>query len=134
MIDLSFELEGDRIPLDYGYALFSALTRVVPRLHGDLRVGVHPIRGVRQEPRVLTLVTASRLRLRLPPRTLSRTSAWPGRSSTWRASAYGSESPAWSRSFPRHRWPHGLSRSKARRTSIPSARQSGASWPRSRSP
>jgi CRISPR-associated protein Cas6 len=70
MIDLSFELEGDRIPLDYGYALFSALSRVVPKLHGDLRVGVHPIRGVRQEPRVLTLVAASRLRLRLPPEDL----------------------------------------------------------------
>ncbi|HEX8200170.1 MAG TPA: type I-MYXAN CRISPR-associated protein Cas6/Cmx6 [Isosphaeraceae bacterium] len=70
MIDLSFELEGDRIPLDYGYALFSALSRVVPRLHGDLRVGVHPIRGVRREPRVLTLVPASRLRLRLPPEDL----------------------------------------------------------------
>jgi CRISPR-associated protein Cas6 len=70
MIDLSFELEGVRIPLDYGYALFSALSRVVSKLHGDLRVGVHPIRGVRREPRVLTLVAASRLRLRLHPEDL----------------------------------------------------------------
>jgi CRISPR-associated protein Cas6 len=66
MIDLSFEIAGDRIPLDYGYALFSALSRLVPRLHGDTRVGVHPIRGMRLEPRVLTLVTGSRLRIRLP--------------------------------------------------------------------
>lgn len=70
MIDLSFALEGDRIPLDYGYSLFSALVHVVPKLHGDARVGVHPIRGLRQGPRVLTLVPASRLRLRLPPEDL----------------------------------------------------------------
>jgi CRISPR-associated protein Cas6 len=65
MIDLSFQVGGDRIPLDYGYALFSALSRVVPSLHGDPRIGVHPIRGMRLEPRVLTLVPASRLRIRL---------------------------------------------------------------------
>ena len=66
MIDLSFEVFGERIPLDYGYALFSAMSRVVPSLHGNRLVGVHPIRGIRREPRVLTLVSASRLRVRLP--------------------------------------------------------------------
>ncbi len=70
MIDLSFKLTGDHIPLDYGYPLFSALSRLVPELHGDLRVGVHPIRGVRLGPRVLTLVASSRLRIRLPPEDL----------------------------------------------------------------
>jgi CRISPR-associated protein Cas6 len=66
MIDLSFQVVGDRIPLDYGYALFSALSRAVPSLHGDRRIGVHPIRGRRLEPRILRLVPASRLRIRLP--------------------------------------------------------------------
>ena len=66
VIDLAFELRGTTIPLDYGYGLFSALCRVVPRLHGDRRVGVHPIRGMRLGPRRLTLVPQSRLRLRLP--------------------------------------------------------------------
>lgn len=70
MIDLSFEVAGDHIPLDYGYALFSALSRLVPKLHGDRRVGVHPIRGMRLAPRVLTLVAASRLRIRLGPEDL----------------------------------------------------------------
>jgi CRISPR-associated protein Cas6 len=65
-IDLAFALRGSTIPLDYGYALFGALCRVVPGLHGDRRVGVHPIRGMRLEPRRLTLVPQSRLRLRLP--------------------------------------------------------------------
>jgi CRISPR-associated protein Cas6 len=66
VIDLAFELRGTSIPLDYGYDLFAALCRVVPGLHGDPRVGVHPIRGIRLEPRRLTLVPQSRLRLRLP--------------------------------------------------------------------
>jgi CRISPR-associated protein Cas6 len=66
VIDLSFAVRGTTIPLDYGYALFSALSRVVPGLHGDRRVGVHPIRGVRLRPRLLTLVPQSRLRLRIP--------------------------------------------------------------------
>ena len=65
-IDLAFTLRGSTIPLDYGYALFGALCRAVPALHGDRRVGVHPIRGVRLGPRRLTLVPQSRLRLRLP--------------------------------------------------------------------
>ena len=65
-IDLAFELRGTSIPLDYGYAMFSALCGVVPGLHGDRRVGVHPIRGQHLGPRRLTLVPQSRLRLRLP--------------------------------------------------------------------
>jgi Cas6 Crispr len=66
IIDLALSIEGATIPLDYGYGLFSALCRVVPQLHGDRRIGVHPIRGIRQEPRRLTLVPQSRLRLRMP--------------------------------------------------------------------
>ena len=65
-IDLAFTLQGSTIPLDYGYALFGAICRLVPALHGDRRVGVHPIRGMRLTPRRLTLVPQSRLRLRLP--------------------------------------------------------------------
>lgn len=65
-IDLSYKLDGGEIPLDHGYVLFSALSRVVPGLHGDLRVGVHPIRGRRAEAGVLTLDDSSRLRIRLP--------------------------------------------------------------------
>jgi CRISPR-associated protein Cas6 len=79
VIDLSFELRGASIPLDYGYDLFSALCRVVPSLHGDRRVGVHPIRGVRMEPRRLTLVRQSRLRLRLPSEEISPYLALAGR-------------------------------------------------------
>lgn len=66
IIDLSFVLVGTTIPLDHGYALFSAICRVVRSLHGDKRIGVHPIRGMRTAPGVLSLADYSSLRLRLP--------------------------------------------------------------------
>src|SRR5215831_7703133 len=66
VIDLSFVLVGTTIPLDHGYSLFSALSRVVPALHADRRVGVHPIRGRQSAPRVLSLTERSRLKFRLP--------------------------------------------------------------------
>ncbi len=65
-IDLAFSVRGTTIPIDYGYSLFGAISRLVPSVHGDRRVGVHPIRGMHLEPRRLTLVDGSRLRLRLP--------------------------------------------------------------------
>jgi hypothetical protein len=66
IIDLAFSIDGATIPLDYGYGLFSSLCRLVPQLHGDRRIGVHPIRGIREEEKRLTLVPQSRLRLRMP--------------------------------------------------------------------
>ncbi|MBV8611394.1 MAG: type I-MYXAN CRISPR-associated protein Cas6/Cmx6, partial [Singulisphaera sp.] len=65
-IDLAFQIVGTMIPLDHGYCLFSALSRVEPKLHGDRRVGVHPIRGLRVAPGLLSLTEHSRLKLRLP--------------------------------------------------------------------
>ena len=66
VIDLAFRLQPTAIPIDYGYALFGTISRLVPAIHGDRRIGVHPIRGMHLEPRRLTLVNGSRLRLRLP--------------------------------------------------------------------
>jgi CRISPR-associated protein Cas6 len=66
MIDLAFVLVGRTIPLDHGYCLFSALCKVVPHLHGDKRIGVHPVRGFRAAPGLLNLTEHSRLRIRLP--------------------------------------------------------------------
>jgi CRISPR-associated protein Cas6 len=65
-LDLSFVLVGKTIPLDHGYSLLSALSRIVPALHGDRRIGVHPIRGRQTAPRVLRLTDGSRLKIRLP--------------------------------------------------------------------
>jgi CRISPR-associated protein Cas6 len=66
VIDLSFVLVGTTIPLDHGYSLFSALCRVVPDMHSNPAVGVHPIRGQQTAPGVLSLMKWSRLKIRLP--------------------------------------------------------------------
>ena len=66
VIDLAFRVMAQTIPIDYGYALFGAISRIIPSIHGDRRIGVHPIRGMHLEPRRLSLVDGSRLRLRLP--------------------------------------------------------------------
>jgi CRISPR-associated protein Cas6 len=66
VIDLSFKLVGSAIPLDHGYALYSALCGIVPEAHANPRLGVHPIRGRRDAPGLLTLLNDSRLRLRVP--------------------------------------------------------------------
>jgi CRISPR-associated protein Cas6 len=79
IIDLSFVLVGNSVPLDHGYALFSALCHVIPALHGDKRIGVHPIRGMRAGPGVLTLTDHSRLRLRLPSEEVASYLALAGR-------------------------------------------------------
>jgi CRISPR-associated protein Cas6 len=59
-------LRGNRIPADHGYALYGAVCRVLPWLHDDESVGVHPIRGRLIGHRSLALTPASRLTLRLP--------------------------------------------------------------------
>ena len=66
IIDLTFVLQGTTIPLDAGYALFAAISRIVPSIHGDRRIGVHSIRGMKLQPGRLTLVPQSKLRLRMP--------------------------------------------------------------------
>lgn len=66
VIDLAFEIQGTSLPLDYGYALFGAISRIIPSIHADRRIGVHPIRGLKLEPGRLTLVPQSRLRIRMP--------------------------------------------------------------------
>jgi CRISPR-associated protein Cas6 len=65
-VDLSFNLRGSEIPVDHGYALYSAVSRVIPSLHGDLTAGIHPITGSLIGGRLLRLTESSRLVLRLP--------------------------------------------------------------------
>lgn len=64
-VDLAFPLRGDPLPLDHGFPLFGALSRLLPALHEHPEWGVHPVLGQRQDRR-LHLVPASRLKLRLP--------------------------------------------------------------------
>ena len=46
IIELSFRLLGRTIPVDHGYALYAALSRVVPELHDAQELGIQPVRGV----------------------------------------------------------------------------------------
>src|SRR5208283_4077810 len=59
--DLSFVLVGTTFPLDDGYSLFSAICRVVPGLHGDLKTAAQPLRGLRPSRVVLEWTDLARL-------------------------------------------------------------------------
>lgn len=65
-LDMEFAVRGEPLPVDHGYALFGALCRVLPWLHGDEQVGVHPIQGRLVGGRSLAVSAWSRLSLRLP--------------------------------------------------------------------
>src|SRR4051812_40054960 len=66
-IDLLFPVIGSRLPTDHGYPLYSALSRILPRLHeGTLPFGLLPISGQYAGNGLLSLnVRESRLRLRV---------------------------------------------------------------------
>lgn len=65
-IDAAFPARGDDIPLDHGYPLLGALSRVVPAVHERPHWGVHPILGERRGPGVLGLTHRSYVKLRIP--------------------------------------------------------------------
>lgn len=54
------------MPADHGYPLYSALCRLLPWLHEDGEIGVHPVPGVLTGNRLLALTPASRLTFRVP--------------------------------------------------------------------
>jgi CRISPR-associated protein Cas6 len=64
-VDLAFRLSGTKIPVDHGYALYSAISRLLPEIHGAKNIGVHPIRGAYGGNGELTLRDSSRLCIRL---------------------------------------------------------------------
>lgn len=64
-VDLAFRLSGSKIPVDHGYALYSAISRLLPQFHGAGNIGVHPIRGTYSGKGELMLRDSSRLVLRL---------------------------------------------------------------------
>jgi CRISPR-associated protein Cas6 len=68
MIELQFPVLGQSLPADHGYLLYSALSGMLPLLHGDgEHIAVGPISGEWTGNGVLTLSSRwSRLRLRLP--------------------------------------------------------------------
>ena len=46
ILDVTFRLTATSpIPADHGYALYAAICGVIPEIHEDVGIGVHPIRG-----------------------------------------------------------------------------------------
>lgn len=65
-IELVFIVHGDTIARDHGYALYGAICRKLPNVHGADWLGVHGVPGKRIQPNRLALDGESRLRLRIP--------------------------------------------------------------------
>jgi CRISPR-associated protein Cas6 len=45
MIDILFSVQGTSIPIDHGFKLFSAVSRIFPHIHRSPTMGIHPISG-----------------------------------------------------------------------------------------
>jgi CRISPR-associated protein Cas6 len=74
-IDVAFPLRGDVIPLDHGYTLYAALSRLPPAgawLHAAERLAILPVGGRCIGTGLLELTAGSRLRLRLDAADLPR--------------------------------------------------------------
>ena len=66
LLRVTFPVSGIQIPLDHGYAVFSAISRLVPEVHANREVAIAPIRGAYLAPRVLGLTRFSRLTIIAP--------------------------------------------------------------------
>ena len=64
-VDLTFKLRGAPIPLDNGYPIYAALSRICPPLHELNYIGIHPIAGIPTSNKFLELIDRSRLKIRI---------------------------------------------------------------------
>lgn len=65
-VDVVYPLQGEYIPIDHGYLLLGAISRIVPALHGENKWSVFPIQGRSIAPGILSLTPISCIRIRLP--------------------------------------------------------------------
>jgi CRISPR-associated protein Cas6 len=65
-IDLAFPVLGRTIPRDHGYALYGALSRLIPAVHGATWIGIHGIAAKLARPEELALEPMGMLRIRVP--------------------------------------------------------------------
>ena len=89
-VDLAFRLTGNKVPVDHGYALYSALSRILPEIHGTKNLGVLPIRGTYSGDGELMLRALSKRDVSRPcqrgvkesemPKGVEHTGKWTGRS------------------------------------------------------
>lgn len=79
-IDLRFELQGERLPLDHGQALAEAVCEHLPWLADEPAAGIHAVRGAAMNGGLLGISRRARLTLRLPRGRLDDALALAGRS------------------------------------------------------
>jgi CRISPR-associated protein Cas6 len=65
-VDLAFPVRGRTVPRDHGYALYGAMSRLVPGVHGATWIGIHGIAAKLANPEELTLEPMGTLRVRVP--------------------------------------------------------------------
>lgn len=65
-VDLAFVARGGTIVKDHGYALYGALCRAIPDLHGARWLGIHGIAARVSGPNELALASGGTLRVRIP--------------------------------------------------------------------
>jgi CRISPR-associated protein Cas6 len=66
-ITVHFPVQGRQLPADHGYALYSALTRQLPALHGATWLGLELLSGIPWRNGIIALPTrGASLRLRIP--------------------------------------------------------------------
>ena len=78
IIDIFFKVTGKQVPVDHGYALFGAISRILEApdnqwLHGNSNIGLHLIRGIYNGYGKLLLTSDARIGLRLPVELLPKT-------------------------------------------------------------
>lgn len=71
-VDLCFQVIGRAVPVDHGFALYGALSRVLPFLHEEQDVALKLIRGRYLGNGILDISPISELVLRIPVARLSR--------------------------------------------------------------
>lgn len=80
-VDLAFNLTTQgTIPADHGYALYGALSRIVPAVHRENGVAIHPIWGRQVGNRQMMLLPWSTLTLRVPDDQIAPMLALSGKS------------------------------------------------------
>lgn len=66
-INVTFPLQGNKLPADHAYALYASITKAVPNLHGSSWLGVEMISGIPWDKGMIALPQkGATLHLRVP--------------------------------------------------------------------
>ncbi len=77
MVNVVFDVSGESVPVNYPFALWSELVRLVPELEGDTSIGILPLRTTGSECGML-LPKRAKLVVRLPAKLATQMAALSG--------------------------------------------------------